>query len=308
MSRKLAVLLLAASTLAIPSQSADVLTFRTEINLVKVDVKVSDSHGTNHTGLSQGDFLVFDENEPRQITHFNRDTEPLDLVLLLDVSNSMTPSLTAMAARTREALAQLHPGDRVALLLFSTRSEIAQPFTTDFHQIQNRILDSIYKRSLGSSTLMNEALVNAAGSLNPEPRTSRRAILIVTDNQSARQTTTDDQVSRALSDTDAILYAMLVGNAPHPPPAGRYTNPAGAPPDVFQYTSRTGGEVIGGANPGDAFRKIIEKILTRFTLDYAAPTAEPGAYRHIRIELTPDAKRRYPDAKIEAREGYYVKK
>jgi VWFA-related protein len=307
MSRKLAVLLLAATSVTVSGQS-DTLTFRTEINLVKVDVKVSDSRGNNLTSLAQRDFLVFDENEHRQITHFNRDTEPLDLVLLLDVSNSMTPSLTAMAARTREALAQLHPNDRVALLLFSTRNEVSQPFTTDFRQIQNRILDSIYKRSLGSGTLMNEALVTAASSLNSEPRTSRRAILIVTDNQSARQTTTDDQVSRTLSDTDATLYAMLVGNAPHPQPPGRYTNPAGAPPDVFQYTGRTGGEVIDGDNPGDAFRKIIEKILTRFTLDYAAPSAEPGSYRRIRIELTPDAKHRYPDAKIEARAGYYVRK
>jgi VWFA-related protein len=272
-------------------------------------VKVSDSRGNNLTRLSQGDFLVFDENEPRQITHFNRDTEPLDLVLLLDVSNSMTPSLTAMAARTREALAQLHPSDRVALMLFSTRSEVSQPFTTDFRQIQRRILDSIYKQSLGSSgTLMNEALLTAANYLNSEPRTSRRAILIVTDNQSARQTTTDDQASRALSDTDATLNAMLVGNAPHPQRTGRYTNPSSAPPDVFQLTNRTGGEVIDGDNPGDAFRKIIEKILTRFTLDYAAPPAEPGSYRRIRIELTPDAKRRYPDAKIEARAGYYARK
>lgn len=306
------LLALLATCLSTLGQATDtppksgVLTFRTETSLVKIDVKVSGANRNNITGLNQTDFLVFDENQPQRITHFGADSEPLDLVLLLDVSNSMTRSLGIVAANTRAALAQLHQGDRVALMLFSTRSEVAQPLTTDFHEIQTRILDSIYKQTLGGSTLLNEALVAAAHYLASEPTQGRRAILLVTDNQSARQSTTDDQTVRALSGADITLNAMLAGSDPHSQSVARYGNPANTPPNAFQYAARTGGEVIDGENPGDAFRNIIEKILARYTIDYAAPTAEPGSYRSIRVELTPEAQRRYSDAKVKARAGYYA--
>ena len=219
----------------------------------------------------------------------------------------MTRSLSAMAGKTREALAQLHNGDRVALMLFSTRSEVAQPLTEDFHQIQTQILGSIYKQSLGSGTLVNEALVMAAHYLQSEAPRGRRAILIVTDNQSARAAATSEQVLRALSSANITVNALVTG-APVPVTALRYTDPTITAPDVLQYASRTGGEVLSGDSPAASFGKIVESILTRYTVEYAAPAAEPGEYRRIRVELSPSAKARYPAAKVEARAGYYTGK
>ncbi len=286
-----------------------VVTFRSEVSLVKVDVKVSASAGRSLPSLTQEDFRIFDEEAPQAISHFASESEPLDLLLLLDVSNSMTRSLSAMAGKTREALAQLHTGDRVALMLFSTRSEVAQPLTEDFHQIQTQILGSIYKQSLGSGTLVNEAVVMAAHYLQSEPPRGRRAILIVTDNQSAQAAATNEQVLRALSDANITLNALVTGNAAaQPAVAARYTDPSNKGPDVLLYASSTGGEVLTGDSPAASFRKIVASILTRYTIDYSGPTAEPGSYRRIRVELTPNAKERYPGAKVEARAGYYTAK
>jgi VWFA-related protein len=314
MFKILAVPVLSALSLPIfgqtpnPDANSNVITFRTEINLVKTDVKVSGPDRRSIPALSQQDFVIFDENEPQRIAHFASETEPLDLVLLLDVSNSMTRSLSAMAAKTREALAQMHKGDRVALMLFSTRSEVAQPFTEDFHEIQTQILNSIYKQSLGSGTLINEALLMAAQYMQSEPQRGRRAIVIVSDNQSARAKVTGEQVTRALSDGNITFNALLTGSVQPATAPGRYSDPANAAPDVVQYATRSGGEVLTGDSPAAGFRKIVESILTRYTIDYAAPAAEPGSYRRIRVDLSPDAKARYPGAKIEARAGYYVAK
>src|SRR5436305_3166647 len=193
-------------------------------------------------------------------------------------------------------------------MLFSTRSEVAQPFTEDFHEIQKQILGSIYKQSLGSGTLINEALLMAANYLRSEAPRGRRAILIVTNNQSARAAVRGEQVSRACSDANITLHALIT-STPQPQNAvGRYSDPASKAPDVLVYTSRTGGEVLTGDSPAASFAKIVGSILTRYTLDYAAPAAEPGSYRKIRVELSPNAKARYPGAKVEARAGYYVAK
>src|SRR5436305_7928446 len=98
-------------------------------------------------------------------------------------------------------------------MLFSTRSEVAQPFTEDFHEIQKQILGSIYKQSLGSGTLINEALLMAANYLRSEPVRGRRAVLVVTDNQSARAAVTGEQVTRALSDANLTVNALITGAA-----------------------------------------------------------------------------------------------
>ncbi|MEO8126858.1 MAG: VWA domain-containing protein [Bryobacteraceae bacterium] len=308
MSKTGAVFVLLSMALPILGQEP-VVTFRSEVSLIKVDAKVSMPAGRSIPALTKEDFLIFDEDAPQTISHFASEVEPLDLLLLLDVSNSMTRSLSAMAGKTREALAQLHTGDRVALMLFSTRAEVTQPLTDDFHQLQTQILGSIYKQSLGSGTLVNEALVMAAHYLQSEAPRGRRSILIVTDNQSARAAATSEQVLRALSDANTTLNALVTGGPPVPPAAPpRYTDPSNKAPDVLEYVSRTGGEVLTGDSPAASFRKIVESILTRYTLDYAGPAAEPGSYRRIRVELSPNAKARYPGAKVEARAGYYTAK
>ena len=98
------------------------------MTLVKVDVQVTARDGKTISDLTQQDFTVFDENQPQPVAYFGRESEPLDLLLLLDVSGSMRRSLEDLAAGTRAALAQLHPGDRVALMLFSRRTNVVQPF------------------------------------------------------------------------------------------------------------------------------------------------------------------------------------
>src|SRR5882724_9877334 len=87
-----------------PDPNANVVTFRTEVNLVKTDVRVFSPNGQNIAGLAQDELVIFDEDQPQRVSHFASESEPIDLVLLLDVSNSMTRSLSAMAGKTREAL------------------------------------------------------------------------------------------------------------------------------------------------------------------------------------------------------------
>ena len=51
---------------------------------------------------------------------------------------------------------------------------------------------------------------------------------------------------------------------------------------------------------------MIERIRFRYTLAYRAPHAVAGTFRRIHVELTPDARRRYPSAVLHARTGYYA--
>ena len=194
----------------------DIPVFRTGVTLVKVDVEVTARDGKTISDLTQQDFTVFDENQPQPVTYFGRELEPLDLLLLLDVSGSMRKSLEDLAAGTRAALAQLHPGDRVALMLFSRRTNVIQPFTEEFSGAQHKILDSIYKADLGNGTLINESLIEAAGYMKQQPVKGRRAILVVTDNEGLNYKSPDEAVVRAMFSAETVLSALVVRKGARP--------------------------------------------------------------------------------------------
>ena len=306
-------MLLLAGVLPVQQPAAqkedEIPVFRAGVTLVKVDLQVAGRDGRNISDFTQQDFTIFDENQPQQIAYFGRESEPLDLLLLLDVSGSMRRSLEDVAATTRAALGQLHSGDRVALMLFSRRAEVVQPFTEDYRNTQYKILDSIYKQNLGSGTLINESLVAAADYMKAQPVKGRRAILIVTDNEGLNYKSPDAEVVRAMFAADTVLNAIIVRKGPKPAalrPSG-YTNPDFAPPDVFKISRQTGGEAVEGLGKvSEMFQRVIERIRSRYFIQYPAPAAEVGSYRRIRVELSPAARGRHPDAVVRAREGYYA--
>src|SRR5271170_5892108 len=79
--------------------------FRTGVSLVHVDVEVADGSGPLQ-GLHKEDFFVTDNKVPQHILYFSQDVEPLDLILLFDISGSMRFYVEKIAASSRRALAE----------------------------------------------------------------------------------------------------------------------------------------------------------------------------------------------------------
>src|ERR1051326_6124588 len=134
-------------------------TFRAGIALVKVDAQVVGHNGRVVPGLTKEDFAIFDDGRPQKIAHFGQDAEPLDLVLLLDVSGSMHRHLEQMAATTERALKQRYPAGRLAVLLFAERAEVREPLTQALHAVEQEMRDTVHTESLGSGTAINSAVV-----------------------------------------------------------------------------------------------------------------------------------------------------
>jgi VWFA-related protein len=273
-----------------------------------VDAAVTDRAGRTITGLTEQDFEVYDENAPQKILHFEHEPDPLDLLLLLDVSGSMHRSLGELASAARAALRPLSSGDRGAVMLFARSSVVSRKFTSDFAAVESEIRSAMDAQDLGSGTAINAAILAAAAYFRDETAKARRAILIVTDNLSLNYRVPDEQVIRELYAADATLNAILIGKQRRPdaPKPGAYVNPDFTPSDVFQLAKETGGEAMESRQAGDSFQLMIERIRTRYRLQYEAPPAEAGQLRHIRVQLAPAARARYPQAAIRARAGYYA--
>lgn len=280
--------------------------FRAGTANVRVDALVLNGN-TPVTGLSREDFLVTDEQQPRDILSFTVDREPLSLTLLLDISGSMQKYLREVSEVADRALKALRPGDRVSIVVFGRTAAVFAPFSEDLEFIASAIAPARNVQTVGSATLINPAILEAAALTADQP--GRRAILILTDNQGLNYKSPDDEVIRRLSSDDILLYAIVVGGAGRPKDNNngkKPLNPDFTFPNVFRIAEETGGEAIASSR-AETFATVLERIRNRYSLIYQAPPAgETGAFREIRVALTPEARKRFPRARVLARKGYWL--
>ncbi|MGH9594674.1 MAG: VWA domain-containing protein, partial [Bryobacteraceae bacterium] len=285
-------------------------TFRSGVADVRVDVRVTED-GKLVNDLSKSDFAVFDDGLVQDLSYFGHDREPVSILLLLDVSGSMQPRLQELAARAREALALLRPGDRVAIMVFGKRTAVHQDFFDNIGESARQIGLALRGHDVGSGTAINSALVDAAEYMKAHLKgvPGRRAILIVTDNLSINYRVPDQKAIRELESADAVLDAIVTGRGIRPshPEPRQYLNPDSTPADVFLLAEKTGGVAIKSDRAGDSLRDMIESIRARYGLSYHAPGgAQPGSFRRIEVQLSMTARRRYPNALLQYRTGYYA--
>lgn len=303
-SRVIPVILFAAAIAAAQQPDPDVAppVFRMEVSLITVDAKVTGPNGNDLNNLDASDFVVFDEGQRQKLTHFGRETTPLDLLLVIDDSTSMRPFLIELTPRVTDSLSPLRPGDRAGVMVFADRSELVQPLTDDLPLVPRTTVSTIYKSVRGQRTLLNDAILNAADYLKSQPATGRRTIIVLTGNYAEPGAVSDNDVIRALHAADAVLNVILIGAEP-----ARY-NQRNPRPDVTRFAAATGGDVVTGDEPALALRRVIQQATTRYSLQYPAPPGEPGSFRHIRVELGAAARARYSGASVQARSGYEVPK
>jgi VWFA-related protein len=286
--------------------------FRVDTRNVQVDVDVMAARHPVR-GLSATDFELKDDGKTQPVLTLTRDSTPLDIVLLLDVSGSVRRYLPDMAAISRAALRKLLPDDRVSVIVFSRDSLIEQEFTHDPTEIEHAIEKASTEEPPGSGTRIYAAVVQAARYLAFEKRVQlrRRAILIVTDNSGMSYSVHRDMALRYLYEADCTLDALVIGKHPHPPvpSMGSVINSDFAFDDVFLLATQTGGEAITAKKPKKSFGDILNRIRDRYLLVYRVPdAAQPGTFRKIEVDLAPAAKRKYPRVSVSARTGYYVAK
>jgi VWFA-related protein len=288
----------------------DPVTFRTGVSLVHVDAEVIGQDGRILTGLHKGDFRVFDERKEQPILQFAAEEQPLDLILLFDISGSMRAVVQEVAGASRQGLRQLRAGDRVCVMVFNSRSREIAPFTDDLDAVGRTIQNDVLGLNFGGGTLIQSAVSDAALRFRSEPHTERRrAVLIVTDNM-GRRTRSEASVVEEFWESDAILSGLIVRNPKYQAmrTVGIILGPQNLAMEAGMkgIAEKTGGDSLTANEPGAAFEEAMRRIRTRYSLYYALPAAKPGTTRTIRVELTPAAAQRSAKARVRARSGYVV--
>jgi VWFA-related protein len=303
--RALLITIVAAAGLSAQEQTP---VFRAGASLVRVDVQVLEG-GRVVEGLAAGDFVLREEGVAREILHFGRESDPLQLMFVLDVSGSMGKLIGEMAATAREALKALAPADEVGILLFASRTRMALELTVDRRAAELTIRDALQADDLGGYTAINHALLDAANYLNSLPSfAGRRAVVILTDNGGVSRELPNERVLRELARAGAVLTAVVPENVKAPAPAakGVAVNPDYTRHNVFFLAEQTGGETLRANSGGGRFAELLERIRARYLLSFKPADVPPGTYQRIQVDLSAAARSRMKKAMVRARPGYFT--
>lgn len=296
-------------------------TIRLNTDLVVIDAQVL-SRKTNEiiNGLSASDFELYEEGTRQQITHFSQDRLPLSVMLLIDLSGSVSPVLNEIRDGALMALNRLKEKDEVAVMAFSTSTQLIQDFTTDRNAVVKRI-GQIEKTSvIGQGTLLYQALSAAAAQMgragNPS---SRRVIITITDNISWDYYgfgLSEKEVSDQIVESGSMVCGLIVEGSLSK--AEKIFRRGQDGKDIFrrrmsidQFALQTGGEIIKSPSIeiNSRLAQLIDHLRTRYSLGFSPKREQADAgFRQVKLLLTPEAQNRLGDVVVKTKQGYYAKK
>jgi VWFA-related protein len=272
--------------------------FRAGIDIVSLNVTVTDQQNRYVTDLDLNDFAVFEDGVKQDVTFFTRRLQPIALSLLLDSSASMEDKLPTLQTAAGNFVRRLKPNDLAQVIDFDSRVEIRQVFTSNHDDLET----AIQKTSAGGSTSLHNAIYIALKELKKvkavsEEDVRRQALVVFSDGEDTSSLVSFDEVLDLAKRSETAIYTIAL--------RGSDTQTKGFREAEFvmrTLAQETGGRAFFPAKVDDlngVYAQIADELASQYTLGYTSRnTRRDGAYRRIVVQvakpgLTPRAKRGY---------------
>jgi Ca-activated chloride channel homolog len=260
---------------------------RVEVNLVVLDATVKTKDGQIMDNLKKEDFAVREDGVAKKIELFSRDELPLNVALVLDLSDSIGPFLGPLRDAAETTLTALKPEDEVSLFTFSTEAELREPLSKD----KTKIAEEISSFHAGGATNINDGIFVAAEYLLKTSHKGRRVIILISDDvgTDAGAQGTRDIVTETIA-ADATLYNLKIPGY-NPPQTRLFASMIPGLVDIRKVMDQTGGELFdvqNVANLNSVFGALIQRIKTRYTLGYyTSVNGADGKQHKLDVRLAP---------------------
>jgi Ca-activated chloride channel family protein len=272
--------------------------FRAGVEVVSLNVTVTDATNRYITDLDQTEFSVFEDGVKQEMTFFNRRQQPIALSLLLDSSASMEDKLPILQTAAASFVKRLKSNDIAQVIDFDSRVEIRQPFTGN----QGELELAINRTSAGGSTSLHNAIYIALKELRKikavsEEDVRRQALIVFSDGEDTSSLISFDEVLDLAKRSETAVYTIAL--------RGSDTSTKGFREAEFvmrQLAQETGGRSFFPAKVEDlagVYAQIADELASQYTLGYSPKNIKrDGAWRRIvvqtaRANVTPRTKRGY---------------
>jgi VWFA-related protein len=290
-------------------------------DLVLVDVlPVQKKTGRVISDLKKEDFTIYEDGVKQSVSHFSRDKLPVSVVLLVDRAGCVNPFNEQIRAATTKAISHLKPEDEVAIMTFSNKVTLFQPFTRDRKLIADKI-STVERQHESEQHYFNAAIYEASEYMKHAANPAgRRAIIVLTSLEASIDFSKVSEKEALLSvlESGAVVSGILVQTL-----GGRIDQGIrGKPTSLLRhlglrsgslkmFVKETGGELAGAAPEKiDAtLNRMVDNISASYSLAYISTnTSRDGKRRKVRVVISPEVEKREGSVALTARRSYVTTK
>jgi Ca-activated chloride channel family protein len=257
-------------------------TFSSKVEAVRVDVLVTRS-GKPVRDLGPADFEVFDNGVRQQTDLVSFEQLPLNVVLTLDMSESVIGDrLAHLGAASRGLLDGLKKGDRAALVTFNSRVTLGADLTADWEAVR-RALDQA--RPFGGTSVVDACFT---GMLLGESDVGRSLVIVFSDGRDTTSWLAPESVLEIAKRSDVVVYAVSTGEDQKAE-------------FLRTLSEQTGGrlfEIESTKDLGTIFRQVLEEFRQRYVVSYSPAGVQTAGWHTLTVRV------KTRGAAVKARPGY----
>lgn len=259
---------------------------KVSVDVVQITAVVTE-HGRFVSGLERGQFKLSEDGVPQDIAHFSSEGSPLEIVIAVDVSESMTLAMPQLKNSVKKFLGALSPKDQVTLTAFNDNMFTLARRETN---VQQRVR-AVDRLTAWGGTALYDVIIRAVQQLSRQP--GRRVLVVFSDGDDRTSHATIRAVEQAVRANDATLFMVALG---------RGVKEAQLKSGIEKLVDLSGGRALfveRSEQLDQPFSEILEELSHQYILGYESKnTARNGTWRAVRLEIPGS------NYTVRARQGY----
>jgi Ca-activated chloride channel family protein len=277
--------------------------FRAGVDVVSLNVIVTEGNGRYVTDLASEEFNVFEDGVKQDVTFFNKTNLPIALALLLDTSASMDTKLATAQEAAIGFARKLRPQDLAEIVDFDSRVVVLQPFTNNATELEQ----AIRKTSAGGSTSLYNAVYIALKDLKKAVAKNideirRQAIIVLSDGEDTSSLLPFEEVLDLAKRSETAIYSIGLRSSENPSTASRGFKEAEFV--LRQLSQQTGGRAFFPnqvSELANVYGQISDELSSQYTVGYTPKNPKrDGSWRRIVVRVD------RANASARTKQGYFA--
>ncbi|MBM62468.1 MAG: hypothetical protein CL484_05910 [Acidobacteria bacterium] len=262
------------------AQQAGVPVFRSGTELVDVYITATDRNGRLVPDLLQEDFQIIDEGHDQEIILFENAIRPITVVVMLDTSASMTPSLDLLLAGAEQFIIRMLPDDRGKVGAFNDKIQILPE--SDFTGDRDTLIRELDSLQFGNPTRLYDAIGASIESLRGVE--GRKVVLVFTDGEDTQHEIGWREVLTMARTEDVMIYTIGLESDYFNGLRRVRSRPDGR---LKTFAEETGGgyfELKDSDELGSTFTRVAQELHSQYVLGFA-PDIRDGKLHELEVKV-----------------------
>jgi VWFA-related protein len=274
----------------------DPTTIRLDVNLVVINVGVSNKDGATVPGLQKQAFQLFVDDAPYPISVFHGEDAPVTVGIVVDNSASMGPKRSEVIAASLAFARSSNPQDQMFVVHFSDRVRFGLPASKGFTASIPELESALSQFTVAGTTALYDALGLALSHFS-RATINRKTLIMISDG--------GDNSSQARL-ADILQWAQKSGVTFYCIGLFDESDDGSNPRVLSRFAELTGGKAYFPSDVQDTTKICVEiarEIRSQYTLGFAG--AEDGKYHRVKVVAQDPA---FGVLQVHTRPGYFAAK